>query len=162
LCALSSSSLFFLYNDSARTEIYPLSLHDALPILEKSKDKGLILIDELARGTNPKEGYAISRAIVKYLKVRDCITLITTHYDNIANMEGVTHLQVKGLSKINFFELEKELERQEIDKLDLINRYMDYGLMEVEDKREVPKDALNIARLMGLKEEIIVLAEEIL
>ncbi len=130
--------------------------------LERSKDKGLILVDELARGTNPKEGYAISRAIVKYLKVRDSITLITTHYDNIANMEGVTHLQVKGLSKINFFELEKELERQEIDKLDLINRYMDYGLMEVEDKREVPKDALNIARLMGLKEEIIILAEEIL
>src|SRR5256885_9169893 len=30
------SSLFFFFNDSATTEIYPLSLHDALPILKLS------------------------------------------------------------------------------------------------------------------------------
>src|SRR5437899_10108098 len=29
---LSSSSLFFFFNDTATTEIYTLSLHDALPI----------------------------------------------------------------------------------------------------------------------------------
>src|SRR2546422_9089631 len=28
----SSSSFFFFFNDTATTEIYPLSLHDALPI----------------------------------------------------------------------------------------------------------------------------------
>ncbi len=36
--------------------------------IEKSHERGLILIDELARGTNPEEGYAISKAIVEYLK----------------------------------------------------------------------------------------------
>src|SRR2546430_11261088 len=30
---LSSSSFFFFFNDTATTEIYTLSLHDALPIL---------------------------------------------------------------------------------------------------------------------------------
>src|SRR5437588_12523014 len=32
LCVLSSCFLFFFFNDTATTEIYTLSLHDALPI----------------------------------------------------------------------------------------------------------------------------------
>src|SRR5260370_41389836 len=32
-CAPSTSFLFFFFNDTATTEIYTLSLHDALPIL---------------------------------------------------------------------------------------------------------------------------------
>ncbi len=130
--------------------------------LENSQKKGLILIDELARGTNPEEGYAISKAIVKYLKERNSITLITTHYDNIASIEGVVHLQVVGLSKIDFSILKAGLEKEKVDKLDLINRYMDYGLMEVKDTKGVPRDALNIARLMGLNGEVVKLAEKIL
>src|SRR5256885_17233156 len=31
-CSSSSSSCFFFFNDTATTEIYTLSLHDALPI----------------------------------------------------------------------------------------------------------------------------------
>src|SRR2546422_2625007 len=32
MCLLPTSSLFFFFNDTATTEIYTLSLHDALPI----------------------------------------------------------------------------------------------------------------------------------
>src|SRR5690606_41898852 len=41
LLSLSSSSLFF-FNDTAPTEIYTLSLHDALPILagDRPQDQG--------------------------------------------------------------------------------------------------------------------------
>src|SRR5690349_24996079 len=34
---LSSSSLFFFFNDTATTEIYTLSLHDALPIWYRAR-----------------------------------------------------------------------------------------------------------------------------
>src|SRR5258706_12308323 len=34
ITASTSHSLFFFFNDTATTEIYTLSLHDALPILE--------------------------------------------------------------------------------------------------------------------------------
>lgn len=130
--------------------------------LEKADGKGIILIDELARGTNPEEGYAISKAIVSYLKDKNSTTLVTTHYDNIANLKGVVHLQVIGLSKIDFEKLQDELQDKDIDKMDIINKYMDYRLVKVDDRKEVPRDALNIARLMGLSEKIIKDAEKIL
>ena len=129
--------------------------------VEKSNEKGLILIDELARGTNPEEGYAISKALVQYLKDKKSITLITTHYDNIGNTEGVVHLQVVGLSNIDFHKLEKELSEDVEDKIDIINKYMDYRLKIIDDKKgETPREAINIARIMGLKPEILDFAEK--
>src|ERR1041384_8788425 len=37
LVSLSVSSLFFFFNDTATTEIYTLSLHDALPISDLAR-----------------------------------------------------------------------------------------------------------------------------
>lgn len=126
--------------------------------IEKSNERGLILIDELARGTNPEEGYAISKAIVEYLKNQKSISLITTHYDNIGNTKGVVHLQVVGLSNVDFTRL-KLGENQ--DKINIINQYMDYRLKIVDkDTTDVPRDAINIAKIMGLKAEIIEIAEK--
>ena len=125
--------------------------------IERAHERGLILIDELARGTNPEEGFAISKAIVEYLKNKESITLLTTHYDNVANSEDIVHLQVIGLSKINILDLFGQVKVDE--KMDFINKYMDYRLIKVEKSKEVPRDALNIARIMGLEEEIIKLAE---
>jgi DNA mismatch repair ATPase MutS len=65
--------------------------------IKNSESRSLILIDELAGGTNPKEGYAITKALVNYLKNKDCITVLTTHYDNVANDEDIQNLRVKGL-----------------------------------------------------------------
>lgn len=125
--------------------------------ISMAKEKGLILIDELARGTNPEEGYAISKAIVAYLKDKNSITLLTTHYDNVANLDNVVHLQVIGLSKVNVIDLAKEISIEE--KMEIINKYMDYRLRIVQKDTSVPKDALNIARIMGLDGEILELAE---
>ena len=128
--------------------------------IARAHERGLILIDELARGTNPEEGYAISRAIVQYLKDKESLTLLTTHYDNVANSEDIVHLQVVGLSKINILDL---LDGVKVDeKMDFINKYMDYRLKRVEEARQVPRDALNIATIMGLHGEIIKLAESYL
>lgn len=132
-----------------------------IEILKYSTKKGLILIDELGRGTNPEEGYAISRAIVKYLKEGNSITLFTTHFDGITNEEGTKHLRVKGLKKLDFNTLKAEFIGNTIG-IDVVLKYMDYTLEEVESVYEVPKDAINIARLMGLDEKILSIAEEII
>lgn len=126
--------------------------------LQNSNKRSLILIDELAGGTNPKEGYAITKAVVNYLKKRDCITVITTHYDNVANDEEVQNLQVAGLK----YDDENIKGEGFIKNIDQISKFMDYRLIEVKYQNFTPKDALNIAKLAGIDEEIIIDAERYL
>ena len=128
--------------------------------MERADEQGLILIDELARGTNPEEGYAISKAIAIYLMDKPAISLITTHYDNVADIEGIQHLQVVGLSELDVDTLSEEI--SEGDGMEIINKYMDYRLRVVDKTTGIPRDAINIARIMGLRTEILKIAEEIL
>lgn len=116
---------------------------------------GLILIDELARGTNPREGYAISKAIIDHLARQASISVITTHFDGLADGEGVKHLQVKGLSDADFGQIMLEMENNPSRGLSLLHESMDYQLIEVTKPEEVPKDAIRIAKLMGLDEGIL-------
>jgi DNA mismatch repair ATPase MutS len=111
---------------------------------------GLILIDELARGTNPKEGYALSKALIQYFNNKKSIIFISTHFDGLV-FEGIHHLQVKGLKEIS-----------EDISFENIQEHMDYRLIEVKNKTQVPKDALNISRILGLRSEVIDAAEKIL
>lgn len=127
--------------------------------LVRTEERGLILIDELARGTNPEEGHAISKAIVYYLKDKECISVITTHYDNVANSNDVVHLQVIGLANVDYEMLKEKLELNKNHGIDLVVQYMDYRLKEVYHSSEVPRDAINVARLMGLDNDIIAFAE---
>src|SRR2546430_9567020 len=55
---------FFFFNDTATTEIYTLSLHDALPILASVKDYAILLLDSGGRvatwnaGAKEMKGYS--------------------------------------------------------------------------------------------------------
>lgn len=132
-----------------------------IDIMQCSNHRGLILIDELARGTNPEEGYAISRAIARYLKDKSSITLFVTHFSGITHEDGIEHLRVKGLKRIDFNKLKSEFENGKIG-IEYVQDYMDYTLERVEVYNDIPRDAINIARLMGLNEEILKWSEEIL
>jgi len=125
--------------------------------LENSNERCLILIDELAGGTNPKEGFAITKAVVNYLKRRDCITVLTTHYDNVANDDEIQNLQVAGL------QIPDDIDGTfKINNIDQIAKYMNYNLVEVKYQNFIPKDALKIAKMAGISEEIIKDAENYL
>lgn len=125
-------------------------------VLSHSDDYGLILIDELARGTNPKEGYAISKAIINYLKSKSSISVITSHFDGLADDDDILHLQVSGLSDVNFNELNN------LSSIESIHKLMDYRLRVINTSEEVPKDAINISKLMGINESILIDAKNIL
>lgn len=130
--------------------------------LKESSGNGLILIDELARGTNPKEGYAISKAIVRFLSDKPSISVITSHYDNVASTEGVLHYQVIGLENLDYDDLKLKINETDKYGIEMISQYMDYRLKKVEEDTQVPRDALNIARFMGLQREVLDIAENIL
>lgn len=121
-------------------------------VLYMTDMEGLILIDELARGTNPREGFAISTGIISYLAKKPCITLITTHFDGLVK-KGIKHLQVKGLRNVDY---------DKVGKPEIISDYMDYSLIEITGNSTVPKDAINISKLIGIPEEILAEAEGIM
>ncbi len=123
-------------------------------VISKSDETGLILIDEIARGTNPTEGQAIAKAIIKYLKNKNSVTIITSHFDGLCTIEGVKHLQVKGLSDAEIGQMKSDVLKNEQYEV-IFEKYMDYRLEEVKNVDLVPRDALLVAEIMGLSKEII-------
>ena len=66
-------------------------------LLRETKDQFFfVALDEFARGTNPQEGAALARALVRHLGSLDCVALMTTHYDGVSDVAGA-HYQVAGL-----------------------------------------------------------------
>ncbi|MDF2653876.1 MAG: mismatch repair protein MutS [Bacillota bacterium] len=125
-------------------------------ILDNSKDRSLLLIDEIASGTNPVEGLALTKSLVAYLKARPYISLITTHFDSVAVGEDIRNMQVRGLEQADFQKLEKELRyANRRERIEIIQKYMDYRLYQADNGEEIPKDALNIAKMLGIYDEII-------
>ena len=125
-------------------------------MLDNAQDRSLIMIDEIASGTNPAEGFALTKSFMKYFSKKPYITIITTHFDHAASGGEVRNLQVKGLSGADFGKLARELfvanRRQRIE---ILGKYMDYRLTPVDTVGEVPRDALNIAKILGIYDEII-------
>ncbi|MGL5351422.1 MAG: MutS-related protein [Cetobacterium sp.] len=110
----------------------------------------LVLIDELARTTNPEEGRALLKSVVKILDRYSIEAIITTHYDDIG--KDVTKLRVVGIKK--------DILLESVDYKNIEN-YIDYSLVEVDDG-DVPEEALTIAKLLKIDDEIIKNAYEYL
>lgn len=103
----------------------------------------LALIDEPARTTNPDEGRALVNGLVSILARYGVRGLVTTHY---ASIQAPCHkLRVKGL---------RVSELKEGISLNTLNNYMDYSLTGV-DTGEVPHEALRIAAVLGVHQELI-------
>lgn len=125
-------------------------------ILDNSKERSLILIDEIASGTNPVEGLALTKSIVDHLKIKPYITLITTHFETVAEGADIRNMQVRGLAGADFGKLDRELRyASRKERINIIAKYMDYRLILVEKTGEIPKDALNIAKMLGINKDII-------
>lgn len=122
-----------------------VQIKQALDIAEQG---GLILIDELARGTNPKEGWALSDSIVEALAKKQATSVITTHFDGLGKEADVLYLQVVGLAHYDWADGDLATPQRLVD-------YMDYRLQEVSGKEDIPKDALNIANLLGIDKKIL-------
>ena len=110
---------------------------DAVIKASRENRKLLALIDEPARTTNPTEGAALVSALLTVLADKDMSLVMTTHYD--IEPGEARCLRVKGFE----------------------NGEMDYQLVEVQDG-EVPHEALNIAQSLGIDNEWINMARNLL
>jgi len=132
-----------------------IRLNDIISKLNDNESH-LIVVDEFARSTNPNEGMKFVKALANYSDNKNSITVLTTHFDNIPS-KAMKHYQVRG-----FVDKEVVFTKNEFTKQ--ISKYMDYSLIEVDYTKNVPKDALKIAKLLDLnadfESELISLYEE--
>jgi dsDNA-specific endonuclease/ATPase MutS2 len=129
-------------------------------ILSESAERALILIDEIAGATNPAEGRALTKSLIAYLSKKPYITLMTTHFDHVAGDAAVANYRVRGLSRADLRELATALrDAGPGERLEAIAKLMDYGLERVSGEKEIPKDAIRIAEILGIDKEITDLAK---
>lgn len=113
----------------------------------KADKKILALVDELARTTNPEEGKAIVSAFIEIMTKLKQNCIITTHYSGL--QIKCKQLRVKGL-KIH--------DKSAIINIHNINEYMDYSLEVVYDNK-IPTEAIRIAEILNVDEELTILAK---
>lgn len=117
-------------------------------LLRETKDQFFfVALDEFARGTNPQEGAALARALVRHLGSLDCVALMTTHYDGVSDVAGA-HYQVAGLVR--------DIKGDEgDDPRKRIARRMDYRLLPAPPGAPCPRDALRVCRLLKLDDTLM-------
>lgn len=120
---------------------------------------GLLLLDEIGRGTNPVEGAALAQAVTGTLAKKDHWTVHVTHYREVLGLSGVRAYRVAGLNK-EAFRVQSSIETissaSAIQKQ--IHAVMDYRLLPITSGESVPMDGLWMAKQLGLPQEIVELA----
>lgn len=119
-----------------------LLLNDIIKKVKQEK-KYLVLVDELARTTNPTEGVALVDSFLKILSQHTSFSVTTTHYSGIKTL--CYRLRVKG-----FIQNKKQ---KELSLQDIPNQ-IDYALIE-DKENKIPNEALNLAELLGVDKEFI-------
>ena len=114
----------------------------------------LILLDEFARTTTPREGRALLIAVIERLQAERACGLAATHLSGVAEAAHVRHYAVRGLRGIP--------ERPAINNLaaalETLAASMDYTLEEVTGERPREADAIALASLLGIDEGVIAAA----
>ena len=110
----------------------------------------LVLIDELARTTNPKEGAAIVSAMLDILQEREVSSFITTHYDIETSCR---RLRVKGLKD--------EVMAGNNLNITYIQKAIDYNLID-DVSQGTPNEAIRIAEMLGINKRLIEKAKSLI
>jgi DNA mismatch repair protein MutS2 len=127
-------------------------------VLARPAQRALLLIDEFARTTTPHEGKALLVGVVRGLRRRKRLAFIATHLAGIAAAAGVRHFAVRGLR-----EVPKTPPGGDLDAaLAALAESMDYAVVEVADGAERQADAVALAQLLGLDDDVVQEAKQAL
>ena len=124
---------------------FMVEMMEATAAITNATKNSLILFDELGRGTATYDGMSLAQAILEYVNNRiGCKTLFSTHYHELTNLEKqLKHLKNKHVSAT-----------EENDNLVFLHKVQEGSV----DKSY----GINVAKLAGLPNEVIIRASEIL
>lgn len=128
-------------------------------LLERRAQRTLLLVDEFARTTTPHEGKALLVALVDALRKRGKLAFVATHLAGVASATGARHFAVRGLRSVP---QTATVARDLTAALAALGDSMDYSIVEVTDGKERQADAIALAHLLGLDDEIVALAGQVL
>jgi DNA mismatch repair protein MutS2 len=74
---------------------------NVVSILRKATDRSLVLIDELASGTDPTEGGALAQAILTQLVLQARLTVVTTHHPELKEWASATHAAANAATGVD-------------------------------------------------------------
>ena len=134
---ISGVKCIFPHEDSAAKELstFGSEIKQLNDIINSISDTDILLIDEPARGTNPYEGAAIVKGITEYFNSQNNYTVITTHYDGVSEL-AQSHYRIKGLRNDGTLSLE-------------------YGIFKCDKTKRIPREAINVCKILGLSESLI-------
>lgn len=128
-------------------------------LFERAPRRALVLVDEFARTTTPREGRALSIALLDALQARGACALAATHLSQIAAAAGVAHFAIAGLQAFP----EREAGPPDLARaLDRIAAAMDYRVIRIDEDATARADALALADLLGLDAALVARARALL
>ena len=133
---------------------YAAEVVRARETLTAASARTLVLLDEFARTTGPREGRALLIALTEAIGERGAWAFIATHFEGVAEAAGVPHLRIAGLHERGL----DDIGAGDLDAaLEAINAAMDYRVVPAHDAT-ARSDALELARLLGLGENVVMRA----
>src|SRR3989442_9161674 len=88
----NSRSIFFFFNDTATTEIYTLSLHDALPISNPGREPAVI-VGSVFPGLAPGVSFAATISVAsKSIAVPRCRITVHRSEEHTSELQSRPHL----------------------------------------------------------------------
>ncbi|MEA2783933.1 MAG: mismatch repair protein MutS2, partial [Candidatus Eremiobacteraeota bacterium] len=130
---------------------YAAEVVRARDALAGASARTLVLVDEFARTTGPREGRALLVAFVEALHERGTLALVATHFDGVAQAASAPHLRIAGL-RVDALDT---VQADDLDAaLDAIQAAMDYRIVAGREG-EAASDALALARLLGLDAPVV-------
>lgn len=134
-------------NQSVENSLSTFSSHvkNLAEILKDSKKNTLLLFDEIGSGTEPNEGAALAIAILEEFYHKGCITVASTHYDEIKNFsENHPHFENAAM----------EFKKDTLEPLYRlhIGKSGDSNALYISEKMGIPESILKKSRMyMGNK-----------
>ncbi|MDN4592849.1 MutS-related protein [Polycladomyces subterraneus] len=108
---------------------------------------GLLLLDEVGRGTNPAEGAALSAAVTAHLACGEHWAVHVTHHHEVLEVAGIRGYRTAGWKR--------PPDASVLLRTENWREWIDYRLMPLEPGDEIPCQATAVARLMGMPEAVV-------
>ena len=123
---------------------FMVEMSEVANILANATSRSLVVLDEIGRGTSTFDGLSIAWAVVEYIcKNLKCKTLFATHYHELSELEGM----IEGVK--NFRITVKELGDSVVFLRKIVRGAANKSF------------GIEVARLAGVPENVIVRAKEI-